>query len=146
MVASRKKLTESEIEIIVKERPYVLEALQTQILYDIAGMIEESLERLMNLERLLTKPKGYVYAVNITVDKMTVVDFLRNEPYNLLYSMTIYNDGPDNVYPSINIYQRITPLKPGETLHVDYQSPKIEKLYLDVDAGKRASVRVFAVY
>jgi hypothetical protein len=146
VVANRKRLTDSEIEIIVKDRPYALEVIQTQILYDIAGMLDEATERLINLERLLSKPKGYVYSLNVTVDKLMVVDFLRDEPYSLLYSITIYNDGPDSVYPSINIYQKKTSLKPGESLHIDYQSPKIEKLYLDIDSDKKANVRVFAVY
>jgi hypothetical protein len=138
-----RKPSDKELKAIVEERPYALLVIQTQILYDVAGMIEEVAEK---LERALAKPKGLTYPINILVDKLTVIDFVKGAPYTPLFSITIYNDGPDEVYPSVNEHQRIAPLKPGESLNIELGAQGIERLYLDVDEGKKASVRAFAVY
>jgi hypothetical protein len=145
-MAARRRLSESEIVTIVRERPYVLQVLQTQILYDIAGMLDEAVERILNVERLLAKPKGYIHPIKVAVDKITLIDFVRGEPYTPLFSISLFNDGPDEVYPSINAYQKGTSLKVGESLSIDMHSPVIEKLYLDVDKGKRAFIRGFGIH
>jgi len=137
------KPSERELDAIIRERPYALLVLQTQILYDVAGMIEEALER---LEKGLAKPRGLTFPVKVFVDKLVVIDFVKGLPHAPLFSITIYNDGPDEVYPSLNEHQRIAPLKPGESLNIGLGTPEIERLYLDVDEGKKASVRVFGVY
>jgi hypothetical protein len=141
-----RKLSEKDIETIARERPYVLQVLQTQILYDIAGMIDETVERILNVEKLLVKPKGYIHPIKITVDKITLIDFITKIPYTPLFSITIFNDGPDEVYPSVNTYQKLTSLKYGESLTIEFHTPRIEKLYLDVDEGKKANIRGFGMY
>jgi len=138
-----KKPSERELDSIIKERPYALLILQTQILYDVAGMIEEALER---LEKGLAKPRGLIFPLNVLVDKMVVIDFVKGLPYTPLFSITIFNDGPDEVYPSVNELQKQTPLKPGEQLNIDARGAGIERLYLDVDANKKAYVRGFGLY
>lgn len=138
-----KKPSEKELKAVVEERPYALLVLQTQILYDVAGMIEEVAER---LEKALAKPRGLTYPVKVFVDKLVVIDFVKELPHSPLSSITIYNDGPDEVYPSVNEHQKIASLKPGESLSIELGTPGIEKLYLDVDEGKKAYIRGFGIY
>jgi hypothetical protein len=144
--SARKKLNEDEIEFISRERPYVLFVMQTQMLYDIASMLEETIERLMNIERLLAKPRGYIYSINRVVDRLTVIDFTKEYPRSPLFAITLFNDGPNDVYVSINEYQKVTPLKPKDSISVDMRCPVIEVLYLDVDEGKKTSIRGFGTY
>ncbi len=115
------------------------EALIIHYLDEIAG-------RLSDLEELWVKPQGYVHPIKVTVTKTEVLDFVTKPPYNLLFAVTIFNDGPDPVYPSVNERQIETPLLPGENVRFEFTSPRIAKLYLYVDAGKRAEVRGFGVY
>jgi hypothetical protein len=139
MNMSRRKLSENEISMLSRERPYALQVVQMQILYDIAGMLEE-------IMGYIQRPKGYVYPIKITVTEATYIDFINEMPHTPLFAITLYNDGPDDVYPSVNIHQKNVPLKPGETFSVDFRSPIIERLYLDVDVGKKAVVRGFGLY
>jgi hypothetical protein len=141
-----RRLGEGGLEFVVRERPYALLALQTQILYDIASMIDDAIERLKRIEELAAKPKGYIYHIKAAVDRLIVLDFLKGRPHTPLFAVTLYNDGPDEVYPSVNEHQKIAPLKPGETLTIDYHAPRIERLYLDVDEGKKAYIRGFGTY
>jgi hypothetical protein len=140
-----RRLSGSELELLSRERPYALLVIQTQILYDIAGMIEDVVGRLARIEPA-TRPKGYVHHIKVVVDKLVVLDFVKGHPYAPLVAITLYNDGPDEVYPSVNEHRKITPLKPGETLTIDYHAPTIERLYLDVDEGRNAIIRGFGTY
>jgi len=143
---SKKRLSEAEIETISKERPYVLEVMQSQMLYDIAGMLEEAVERLANIEALLERPKGFVYPIKQTVDKITILDFVKHWPNTLLFGITLFNDGPDEIYVGVNEHQTMTPLNTGEDLRIEYTSPRIRRLYLDVEKGKKANIRGFGIY
>jgi hypothetical protein len=128
----------------LRERPYALLVIQTQLLYDLAGMVDDLVERLARIES--ARPKGYVYHITVVVDKLVVLDFVKGHPYAPLIAVTLYNDGPDEVYPSVNGHQKVAPLKPGETLTIDYHAPLIERLYLDVDEGRSANIRGFGTY
>jgi hypothetical protein len=120
----------------------------------IAALLDEVAERLYkmqtenfkNIEKLLAKPKGYIYPIKITVAKLEIIDFLKEPPHTQLFAVTIFNDGPDEVYPSVNIHQRTTPIKPNENVRFEFTAPKIEKIFLDVDDGKTANIRGFGVY
>jgi hypothetical protein len=138
-VSARRRLPEDRIEAFAKERPYVLEVLQTQILYDIAGMLDD-------VGKLLAKPMGYTHPIKVTVSELTIIDFVNGAPYSPLFSITIFNDGPDEVYPSVNTYQKLTSLKYGESLTIEFHTSRIERLYLDVDEGKKANIRGFGMY
>jgi hypothetical protein len=91
-------------------------------------------------------PKGYVYPINVTVTSLTILDFIVGEPHTPLFSLTLYNDGLDDLYVGVNTYQKTTPLKRGESLSVKLLTPRIERLYLDVDEGKTATARGFGIY
>jgi hypothetical protein len=138
-LSAQRKVSGKGIEVAVKDRPYAQEVLQTQLLYDIASMIEE-------LTESSKTPKGFVFPIIITVQETTTIDFVKEMPREPLFSITIFNDGPDDVYPSVNTYQKYAPLKPGESLSIDFRKPGIEKLYLDVDTGKKANIRGFGIY
>jgi len=90
--------------------------------------------------------KGYTYSLEITVDKLTVIDLVSSEPHAKLISVTIYNDGDSDVYVSVNKYEKKAPLKPHETLNIKFDEPIIEKIFLDLDEGKSTTVRVFGLY
>jgi hypothetical protein len=134
-----KKVSENEILSIIKERPYAILVMQTQMLYDIASMLEE-------VVGLLSKPKGRVYPIKVTVERTTILDFVNEYPHTPLFSVTVYNDGPNEVYIGINGYQKQTDLKYGENLSIEFTAPKIEKIIFDVGEGKRANIRGFGVY
>jgi hypothetical protein len=128
-----------ESKYIEKSSKVSPEVLQTALLDEIA-------ERLLHVEELLAKPKGYTFPIKVTVEELTVLDFMMLYPHAPLFAVTVYNDGPDEVYPSINEHQKQTPLMPGENVNFTYTSPRIEKLILDVDNGKKANVRGFGIY
>lgn len=110
-------------------------------------LLDEIASRLADITKLLEKPEGLVYSINVTVTKTVVIDFLKNYPWKPMFSITLYNDGPDDVYPSINsIPQTITPFKKGETINIDCKGAKIERLYLHIEPGKSAKVRGFGLY
>ena len=96
--------------------------------------------------RIKPRQRGYTYSLRIVVDGLTVIDFVDNEPHAKLFSLTIYNDGDSDVYVSVNNYEKNAPLKPHETLNIKFNDAVIEKLYLDVDEGKKTEVRVFGIY
>jgi hypothetical protein len=99
------------------------------------------------IARLLKKKsRGYTYSLKVVVDGLKIIDFVNGEPHAKLTSITIYNDGEDEVYASVNTYVKNAPIKPHEILNIEFSEPLIEKLYLDVDEGKRAVVRVFGTY
>jgi hypothetical protein len=93
-----------------------------------------------------SSPRGLIHPINITVTSRIELDLLNNPPFTPLYSITIYNDGPDEVYFSLGTPQRITPIKSHEHLKIEFQDPKIVKIFFDVDAGKVANIRGFGVY
>jgi hypothetical protein len=97
--------------------------------------------------RLLKKRnKGYTFSLKTVVDKLKVIDFVNGEPHAKLSSITIYNDGEDEVYASVNTHVKNAPIKPHEILNIDFSEPMIEKLYLDIDEGKTTVVRIFGIY
>jgi hypothetical protein len=139
-------MNSKEIETVVKDRPYALSVLQTQILYDMAGMIENLLEKISKIESLITKPEGKIYTVNVVVDKLTVINFVEDSPRAMLYSITLFNDGPDDVSVSVNSYENRLLLKAGESVDLNFSSPVIRTLLLDVELGKKSSVRGVGIY
>jgi len=96
--------------------------------------------------KIRPRQKGFTHSLRVVVEGLTVIDFVSNEPYSKLFSITVYNDGDSDVYVSVNTYEKNAPLKPHETLNIKYDEPVIEKLFLDVDEGKSTVVRVFGIY
>jgi hypothetical protein len=114
-----------------------------------AAMLDEIAERLYRIEAALmeSRPKGAMCPIKVTVTGPLVLDFIEKPPHTSLFALTIYNDGPDTVFPSVNTYQKTTPLMPGENVKFEYVVPKIDRLYLDVEReGKKSLIRGFGVY
>jgi hypothetical protein len=114
-----------------------------------AALLDEIAGRLHSIEEAMKegKPEGAIYPINVIITGPEVLDFIEKPPYTPLFTITLYNDGPDEVYPSVNIHQKITPLKPGENIKFEYIVPKIIKLYLDVEGGgRKAIIRGFGAY
>jgi len=61
------------------------------------------------------------------------------------FSFYMINDGPDPVYFAVNrrFLVRQVPIKAGEDVTVDMESPKIRSVYLICDEGKKATVRIW---
>jgi len=124
-----------------REQQKRLEGVPLQI-----ALLDEIAERLSRIEEKVRQvPKG-VLPIIVEVKDLCILNFLTNDPFSRLFSLTLYNDGPDPVYPGINIAQSVTMLKPGEDLRIDLEYPGIERLYLSVARGKRALIRGFGVY
>jgi len=92
------------------------------------------------------EPRGFIYPINVTITSLTILDFIVGEPHTPLFSLTLYNDGQNDVYIGVNSYQKTAPLRPGEYLNVEFKTPVIKQLYLDVEAGKNAYIRGFGIY
>jgi hypothetical protein len=96
---------------------------------------------IVSAEEAQPKPRGYTYTKTLLVDGLVVLDF--KPP---LFSVSIYNDGADEVYVSINNYSKDVVLKPHESLKIDLRAPLIKRIYIDIDHGKKAYIRIFGIY
>jgi hypothetical protein len=83
-----------------------------------AALLDEIAERLYKLEQLLAKPKGFIHPINITVSGYVVIDFVREFPFTPMFSITIFNEGPNDLYIGLNTTQWKTPLKPGDNINI----------------------------
>jgi hypothetical protein len=92
------------------------------------------------------EPKGFIYPISMEVTSLTTLDFIVGEPHTPLFSITLYNDGQNDVYVGINSYQKTAPLRPEEYLNVEFKFPIIKRLYLDVNEGEKAYIRGFGIY
>jgi hypothetical protein len=111
---------------------------------EIAGRLAEIQESMQRV------PTGNVEPIKLQVtDALTRISFRVFSP-SPWFSFTLFNDGPDPVYPdvnkSVNARGRFVPLNAGDQLQVDMHSPKIKEIWLSCDPGKKAVVRIFAKY
>jgi len=146
-----KKFKGEKLEVLTRERPYVVQMIQTQILYDIAGMLEDLGKTLIDFHQdyQQTIPKGMLLPIELTItDKLTVID--RNTPRMNIPWMTfdIFNDGPDPVYIAVNknYIEWIAPISIDESLTVNMRKTQVEKVLLQCKKGKKANVRIYALW
>lgn len=135
---SLRKVESSKLRELTENRPYVIQILQTQLLYDIAGMIDELKTRFEE-----TLPEGFVMNY-----ELTVVDEHTIKAHKPFFSFTLVNDGPDPVYYFVNRRlpaQVETPVNPGEHSVVDFRRGVIWKIILYCPPGDTASVRIKAL-
>jgi hypothetical protein len=112
-------------------------------MYDMAGMMEDLLNRFSE-----TIPDGIQKNITLQLtDSQTVLDMLNTAADLPWTSFTIFNDGPGNVYFSVNTdyVQENTPLKANEKLSYMLKKQSISKIILKAATGTRASVRLFAL-
>jgi len=138
-----------EVERMSKERPYALQAIQMEILYDMAGLLEELVERQNSFQSSWeeTVPRGDFKTLTVPVTDQITQLKPENSPTMPWLSATMYNDGPGSVYVTINeeYSQNKTPLRSGEHLNIGLIKRKICNVYLTCVPGQTASLRIFAI-
>ena len=139
---------EQKVEVATRQRPYVQEAIQTQILYDIAGMLEDQGKTLIDFfnDWKETIPRGRIRPLDLTVTATITELNPTNAPDMPWMTIDLFNDGPNPVYVTINeeFTRRKAPLTIGETLTVDMKKRNINKIFLFCDAGNTANIRIYA--
>lgn len=140
-----------EFEAISKERPYALGAIQTQILYDIAAMMNQLAKKMEELHKNLEKviPEGFSSSIHIDCDENLLILNKNVEPSMPWVSVSIVNDGPDPVYYSISpekwALRADSPIDVKEIIKVDMRGRLIDRIGFWCDKGKTAKVRLFYV-
>ena len=135
------------LQEMVKGRPYVMQIIQMQLLYDLCSMTESHLEEITRLKNLVEGqiPEGKSIPREYTVTSTDIEVIDRNEENTLPWrSVEIVNFGPDKLYISINenISRNAASFTKGESLSVDFRAPKIEKVLLKSEGS--STVRVYA--
>ncbi len=120
-----------------------------QILYDMAGLLEELVERntRFHAEWKETIPVGKFKPLTISVtDSITELSPL-NVPTMPWMTFTIYNDGPNPVFIMVNeeFIQEVTPLNSGENITVNMKKRQIAKIFLHCAPGLTTSIRIFSL-
>lgn len=110
-----------------------------QVIYldEIAGLLFEQLERMEEAEN-----EGVLDTISVTINvplfEMPVKDW---------YSASFFNDGPNPVFVDVNNDGNVrgfgTPLNLGENLVVNYEKPRIKRIFAGVQAGLVAGIRIF---
>lgn len=143
-MSSGKKLEELKLQ-----RPYVQEALQTQLLYDIASLLEALLD--MERERV---PDGTFggFPLDVSDEVVELSPKAKDVPHPVVSAMPwmscqIMCDGPDPVYVLVNKRRYVVhpELRKGESVNIDMKKKGIEKIFLYCDKGKSSRVRIFAL-
>ena len=140
-----------DVEQMVKDRPYVAQMVQLQILYDLASIMEDNLDELTQLRKDFqsTIPDGVVrpYKLSITQD---VTDIRSKEGYNTMpwASFVLTNDGPDDIYVTVNENYIISPTKNvpilnGESLSIDMKARKIDRILIHCLEDLTSTIRIF---
>jgi hypothetical protein len=139
----------TNMDIILKERPYVAQVIQTQLLNDIASILYEMLA--VEKDAIPDLIRKYQFDIDSTVLELNE-DKMPSMPW---ISMTLFNDGGDSVHVYVNDYGMETiyelnktptdpPLGAGDTFQLDMRASKIKKVFMVCDQGKTATVRIFA--
>jgi hypothetical protein len=148
VITVRNKPSIDKLQSIIKDRPYALQTIQLQIIYDMASILESTHDRIVRLEEQFssTIPKGRFVAREYTVVADKPVEIKREDEKTLPWmSFTLFNDGKGEIYVQINerIARTKASLVMGDSIDVDMKSPKIERVYLSCPSGT-ATVRIYA--
>ena len=121
------------------------DVLQTALLDDIAFRIS-SLENVVRSYIQLIQPEGKSIYEEVEV-RSSVVGRMIFKP--LLFSLHVWNDGPDDVFVAINrkeIRGGFIKLKKDEDTSFKYNVPVIKVLYYYCREGEAADIRLAGVY
>ncbi len=94
-------------------------------------------------EEFIDRPRGGVIPINVSVSGLVEIDFEKSYGVRLI-DISLFNDGLDDVYVSVNTPQFTTPLKKGESLRLPFRAKVIKKLYLFSSGSSQ--VRGFGIY
>lgn len=142
-----------KLEQIIRDRPYVAQLIQTQILYDIAGMMEDLVESVAQLQSEFrnSRPVGMVSYIPFAVTDAETILKPKNQPTMPWRSMKIINDGEDSVYVYTSPRREgqftleKTPVPPGEDYVVDMRFPIIDEVVFICDKGNSTNIRIIPV-
>lgn len=126
-------------EVDAKASP---EAVNIILLDEIAGKLGVMLERQMEAEQ-----GGMLHPMTLAVTNV-LQEWICSPHW---YSVTVINDGPVNpVYIDVNREANAvnlgTPLNLAENVVINYNKPKIERIYLRCLPAQTAAVRLFATW
>ena len=112
-------------------------ALQTILLDEISGKLSDLKE---------TIELGYTSGEMENTTIVVGTDGYMLRPTSPLFSVSIFNDGPNPVYLSINYSRKITsadpPLNVGESIDIQKKKAQIERIYFQTLVGQ-ATLRLF---
>lgn len=117
------------------------EAVTVILLDEIAGKLGVMLERMLESEQ-----GGMLSPMTLAVTNL-LQEWVCSPHW---YSVTVINDGPNPVYVDVNrdanAVNLNTPLNNGENVVVNYNKPKIEKIFLRCLPLQTATIRMFATW
>jgi len=116
-----------DVARLVAERPYALMAMQTQILYDLASMLETLLDRVDELRRTIV-PSGEVLPLEIPVYR----DVREIRPGGEWRGVSVYNRGPSTCYIQLSrkmLGYKPVRVEPGASKTWMFPAPVIRALY-----------------
>lgn len=92
-----------------------------------------------------SNPLGKVDSLNLDITDV-VTDLSQLAKYMPWISFSLFNDGPDAIYISVNedVADMDTPINKGEPFQADMGKRKIDKVLIVCAAGGHSSVRLYA--
>jgi len=109
------------------ERPYALMVLQSQILYDLASMLETLLNKIEEMRRNVV-PSGEVMPFEVSVNR----DEREIRPGGFWRGISVYNRGPSACYVQLSrkmLGYKPVKLNPGASKTWIFIAPVIEAIY-----------------
>jgi len=129
----------NKIGEMVKERPYVAQLIQVQILYDLAGMMEDLLDTTKSMV-----PEGKTIPREYIVPSTRALEIDHKLESSLPWrSIDVTNNGPDELYVTINENRVVekAPLLKGESMSIDFRAPRIGRIILSSVGSSSVKVR-----
>jgi len=126
-------------ELLDKEKPEALQAVNLQILYDIASYLDKILRHLEE-----TTPKGIHVMFKESITEPTKVEVGKRTPFGPLFSFEILNKGPDTVYMKVDKDMVEIPVEIDESIPYNRGRRTIKLIRLRVNAGEEANVKITA--
>lgn len=135
------RLEKAKIEEMAKNRPYALMVIQTEILFDVASILETTFNFLKE-----TTPEGVDFPVpEKTVTEAETINFVKEYPYRRIRSIDFFNKGPDTVYVRVNEEKEI-PIENREAITVSKPKATIEHVTLRVVVGESGTLKMVGHY
>ena len=124
-----------------KVKPEALEAVNLQILYDIASYLDKILRHLED-----TTPKGIHVVFEELITEPTKVEVEGRTPFGALFSFEILNKGPDTVYMKVDDDMVEIPVEVDELIPYNRGRRTIKLIRLRVNAAEQASIKIIGRY
>lgn len=136
-----------KVKSMIKDRPFAIQLIQTQILYDMASMNKKMMDKISRLEEQFSKtlPRGDLILREYTVVSTNPTRILAKEESTMPWiSFDITNDGKSFLYVSLDKekFTERCSLAMGESKTIDMKTPIIGEILL-YSAGTSV-VRIYA--